>query len=164
MNLSFFPVLNASLNGASAVFLLAAYGFVKSRRYAAHATMMIAAFLTSVAFLACYVTYHTLRVRQGITVTPFPQSSVRPAYLALLTSHTILAIVIVPMILITLYRASRRRWPRHRAIAVWTFPLWLYVSVTGVVIYWMLYHVAPTLQHERIDAQISPQMNTDGHR
>jgi uncharacterized membrane protein YozB (DUF420 family) len=145
VNVSFLPVLNASLNGASAVLLLTGYGFIKSRRSAAHATMMITAFATSTAFLASYLTYHTLRARQGITVTPFPQSPLRPIYLLILVSHTILAIVIVPMILITLSLAALRRWPQHRAIAVWTFPLWLYVSITGVVIYWMLYHVAPTL-------------------
>lgn len=147
MSLSFFPVLNASLNGASAVFLLIGYGFVKSRRYAAHAAMMITAFITSTVFLASYLTYHALRVQQGITVTPFPQSSLRPVYLAILISHTILAMVIVPMILTTLLFAVRRRWNWHRAVAVWTFPLWSYVSVTGVVIYWMLYHVAPRLVH-----------------
>lgn len=145
MSLSLFPVLNASLNGASAVFLLIGYGFVKSRRYAAHATMMIIAFLTSVVFLASYLTYHALRVREGIAVTPFPQSSLRPVYLAILISHSILAMLIVPLVLVTLLLAASRRWNGHRAIAVWTFPIWLYVSVTGVVIYWMLYHVAPTL-------------------
>jgi uncharacterized membrane protein YozB (DUF420 family) len=143
--LNYFPVLNASLNGASAVFLLLAYGFVKSRRYAAHATMMITAFVTSTVFLASYLTYHTLRARQGITVTPFPQSSLRPVYLAILISHTILAIVIVPLILTTITLAASRKWKWHRTIAVWTLPLWLYVSITGVVIYWMLYHIAPTL-------------------
>ena len=107
--------------------------------------MMISAFVTSVAFLACYLTYHTLLVRRHVFITKFPPSSLRPVYLTILATHTVLAIVIVPMILVTLSRAVRRRWPRHRAIAVWTFPLWLYVSVTGVVIYWMLYHVAPTL-------------------
>src|SRR5690348_10956936 len=123
-----------------------AYAFIKARRFAAHASMMIAAFLTSTAFLACYLTYHWLRARHGITVTRFPQSSLKPLYLAILTSHTILAVVILPMILLTLLRASRRQWARHRQISVWTFPLWLYVSVTGVVIYWMLYHVAPGLR------------------
>jgi uncharacterized membrane protein YozB (DUF420 family) len=147
VNLSFFPVLNASLNGVSAVLLLTAYGFIKARRYAAHATMMIAALVTSVAFLGSYLTYHALRVRQGITVTPFPHSALRPIYLIILGSHTILAMVIVPLILISLTLAALRSWPQHRAVAAWTFPLWLYVSITGVVIYWMLYHIAPTLGH-----------------
>lgn len=147
MNLSYFPVVNASLNGASAVFLIIAYAFIKGRRYVAHATMMITALVTSAAFLACYLTYHYLRARQGITVTRFPESPLRPYYLALLASHTILAVVILPLIGLTVWRASRRKWALHRRISVWTFPLWLYVSVTGVVVYWMLYHVAPTLGH-----------------
>lgn len=147
MNLSYFPVLNASLNGASAVLLLIAYGFIRARRYAAHATMMIAALVTSTAFLACYLTYHALRIRQGITVTHFPQSPLRPYYLILLGSHTILAVVILPLIALTLWRAGRRKWALHRRVSVWTFPLWLYVSVTGVAVYWMLYHVAPRLGH-----------------
>ena len=146
LNITYFPLVNATLNGTSAVLLLAGYGFIKTRRYAAHATMMIAAFVTSTAFLACYLTYHYLRVQQGITVTHFPQSGLQPVYLTILISHTILAVVILPLILTTLWRAARRQWARHRRISVWTFPLWLYVSVTGVVIYWMLYHVAPALQ------------------
>jgi uncharacterized membrane protein YozB (DUF420 family) len=145
VNLSDFPALNASLNGASAIFLLIAYGFIRARKYAAHATMMIAALVTSAAFLACYLTYHYLRVRQGITVTRFPESPLRPYYLVILGSHSVLAVVILPLIALTLWRAGRRKWALHRRISVWTFPLWLYVSVTGVVVYWMLYHVAPKL-------------------
>ena len=145
MSLSYFPIINASLNGASAVFLLIAYALIKARRYAAHATMMIAAVATSTAFLGFYLTYHWLRVRQGITVTRFPAGGLRPIYLTILVSHTLLAVIILPLVLITLWRASRRQWGLHRRISAWTFPLWLYVSVTGVVIYWMLYHVAPTL-------------------
>jgi uncharacterized membrane protein YozB (DUF420 family) len=145
MNLSYFPVVNASLNGASAVLLLVAFIFIRNRRYAAHGTVMILAVLTSSVFLACYLTYHYLRLKQGIAITRFPDSSLRPWYLALLSSHTILAVVILPLILTTLWAASTRKWRLHRRIAAWTLPLWFYVSVTGVVIYWMLYHVAPTL-------------------
>lgn len=145
MNIAYFPAINASLNGASAVFLLIAYVLIRARRYAAHATMMITALVTSIAFLACYLTYHALRVRQGITVTHFPEGTLRPFYLVLLGSHTILAVVILPLIAMTLWWATRRNWAMHRRISVWTFPLWLYVSVTGVLVYWMLYHVAPTL-------------------
>ena len=145
MNVEQFPLVNATLNGASALFLLAAYVLIKTRRYAAHATLMMAAVLTSTAFLGCYLTYHWLRIRQGITVTHFPQSTLRPVYLTILTSHTILAVVILPLVALTLSRAFRRQWMRHRRISAWAFPLWLYVSVTGVVIYWMLYHVAPGL-------------------
>jgi uncharacterized membrane protein YozB (DUF420 family) len=147
VNIANFPVINATLNGASAVFLLTGYGLIKARRYKAHATMMIAALITSIAFLACYLTYHALRVRQGITVTRFPASPLRPYYLVLLGSHTVLAVAILPMIVLTLWWASERDWRLHRRISVWTFPLWLYVSVTGVMVYWMLYHVAPRLVH-----------------
>jgi uncharacterized membrane protein YozB (DUF420 family) len=147
VNIAYLPAINATLNGASAVFLLIAYGLIKARRFAAHATMMIAALVTSVAFLACYLTYHTIQVRRGITLTHFPESTLRPYYLLLLGSHTILAVVILPFILITFWWASRRNWQLHRRISVWTFPLWLYVSVTGVMVYWMLYHVAPKLGH-----------------
>ena len=146
MNLSYFPVVNASLNGTSAVLLVIAFALVKARRYAAHATVMILALLTSSAFLACYLTYHYLRAKQGVTVTQFPPGSLRPWYLALLFSHTILAVVILPLIATALWAAIRRRWPLHRKISSVTLPLWFYVSVTGVVIYWMLYHVAPALR------------------
>ena len=142
MRIELFPPLNASLNAASAVLLTVGYICVKRRKYVAHATMMISALVTSVIFLACYLTYHRIH-----GVTRFPESSVKPLYLAILATHTILAAVIVPLILITVYRAVTRQWARHRKIARWTFPLWLYVSITGVVIYWMLYHLAPTLGH-----------------
>ena len=145
MSIEHFPLLNATLNGASAVFLLAAYALIKARRFAAHASMMLAAVVTSTAFLACYLVYHWLRVKHGITVTRFPPGMLKPVYLTILTSHTILAVAILPLVAMTLFRAGRRQWLRHRRISVWTFPLWLYVSVTGVVIYWMLYHVAPGL-------------------
>jgi uncharacterized membrane protein YozB (DUF420 family) len=146
VNLSYFPIINASLNGTSAVLLLLAFVFIKSRRYVAHGTTMILAVITSAVFLACYLTYHTLLVRRGIVLTHFPKSSLRPWYFALLGSHTILAFVILPLILITLWQAYRRNWVMHRRFSVWTLPLWFYVSVTGVAVYWMLYHVAPTLR------------------
>jgi uncharacterized membrane protein YozB (DUF420 family) len=88
-------------------------------------------------------------VRQGITVTRFPAHPIRPVYWAILLSHTILAVVIVPLILTTLWRAYHRQWDRHMKIARITFPLWLYVSVTGVIIYWMLYDLAPRLAAAR---------------
>ena len=147
MNVADLPAIEATLNGSSAVFLLIAYGFIKARRFVAHATMMLAALVASTAFLACYLTYHAILAHRGTVITQFPPSVVRPYYLLLLMTHTVLAVVILPLILITLWWASRRNWPMHRRISVWTFPLWLYVSVTGVVIYWMLYHVAPKLAH-----------------
>ena len=146
MNLGVFPVINASLNGASAAMLMAGYVFIKRSSYRAHALMMIAATITSTAFLACYLTYHVLRAQHGEAITRFPPGSIRPIYLALLTSHTILAVIILPLILVTLWRATFRQWLLHRRISVITLPLWFYVSVTGVIIYWMLYHLAPRLR------------------
>ena len=145
MKTEYFPVINASLNGLSGLLLLIGYSMVKARRYAAHALVMISALFTSAAFLACYLTYHVIRIREHIVVTKFPEGQVRPFYLAILASHTILAAAIVPMILVTVSFAALRKWTSHRKLARWTFPLWLYVSVTGVVIYFMLYHLAPTL-------------------
>jgi uncharacterized membrane protein YozB (DUF420 family) len=147
VNINAFPIINASLNGASGLFLLVGYGCVRRRRYLAHATMMIIAVITSTLFLAGYLTFHGILVHRGVTLTPFPPSRIKRYYLVLLMTHTILAAAILPLVAITLWRAGHRQWSRHRRIAVWTFPIWLYVSVTGVVIYWMLYHVAPTLRH-----------------
>ena len=131
-----FPVINASLNGASAVLLYIGHGFIKRGKMAAHRALMIAALVTSSLFLTSYLYYHfhvgSVRF-QG-------QGWSRPVYFTILISHTILAAAIVPLVIITLSRALRRRFDRHRAIARWTYPLWLYVSVTGVVIYFMLYH------------------------
>jgi len=141
----YFPALNASLNATSAILLLIGYVLVRSRRYVAHAVTMITALVTSAAFLACYLTYHAIRLRENIGVTQFPPGAVRPLYLAILLTHTVLAIAIVPMILTVVTFAAMRKWRHHRALARWTFPMWLYVSVTGVVIYFMLYHLAPAL-------------------
>ncbi len=146
MTLEQFPLLNATLNGASAVILAFGYVMIRSRRPRLHAWSMITALVTSTAFLACYLIYHTLRARQGIVVTRFPDSPWRPLYLAILFTHTPLAVLILPLIGITLYRAYHRDWARHRQIARITFPLWFYVSVTGVIIYLMLYRLAPLIR------------------
>lgn len=147
MTVADFPRVNATLNGASAAMLAIGYVFIKRKQVRAHAAMMISALITSAAFLACYLIYHVSRARHGIGVTLFPQSNWKPLYLTILTSHTILAVVILPLIFLTLSRALRRRWDLHRRISVITLPLWFYVSVTGVVVYWMLYRLAPTIQH-----------------
>jgi uncharacterized membrane protein YozB (DUF420 family) len=134
---SIFPVINATLNGTSAVLLVTAHGMIKRGRVAAHRALMLAAIATSSLFLTSYLYYHAHvgSVRfQG-------QGWTRPVYFSILISHTILAAAIVPLVIITLVRALRERFDRHRAIARWTYPLWLYVSVTGVVIYFMLYHL-----------------------
>ena len=141
------PLVNATLNGTSAALLSVAYVLIKNNRVRAHAAVMIGALVTSAAFLTCYLLYHAYRVRQGIGVTHFPASSWKPVYLAILTSHTILAVVILPLIAVTVWMAYNRRWAAHRRVSVVTLPLWFYVSVTGVVVYWMLYRLAPTLAH-----------------
>lgn len=140
-NLHALPAVNATLNGLSAVFLGLGFFFIRRGNKPAHRNCMVAAFCTSVIFLACYVTYHTwlaVALHQGPTRFENP-AWFRPIYLALLATHTILAAAIVPMILITLSRALRERFDAHKKIARWTWPLWMYVSVTGVLIYWLLY-------------------------
>ena len=135
------PAVNATLNGLSAVFLALGFFFIKRGHKIAHRNCMLSAFGTSVVFLACYLTYHTwlaVVLKQGPTRFENP-AWFRPIYLAILLTHTVLAAVIVPMILVTLNRAWRQRFDLHKRIARWTWPLWMYVSVTGVVIYWLLY-------------------------
>ena len=129
--------LNASLNGTSAVLLACGYAAIKNGKMKVHKAFMIAAFWVSVAFLASYLIYH---YRVGHVVFT-GQGWIRPVYFALLLSHTVLAIVIVPMILVTLRRAWLERYDKHRIIARWTLPLWFYVSVTGVIVYVLLYQV-----------------------
>ena len=139
------PPVNACLNGLSAVFLSAGFYFVRHGKVAAHRRCMLTAFGTSVLFLVCYVTYHVYLasyLHRGPTIFKDP-AAFRPIYLAILVSHTLLAIVIVPMAIITLSRALRQRFDRHRRIARWTWPLWMYVSVTGVAIYLLLYQIFP---------------------
>jgi len=129
--------LNASLNGASAVLLAGGYAAIRSGKIAVHKAFMIAAFCVSSAFLASYLVYH-----YRVGHVPFQgQGWVRPLYFVLLLTHTVLAVVIVPMILVTLRRAWLERFDRHRIIARWTLPLWFYVSVTGVIVYLMLYQI-----------------------
>lgn len=136
-NYAMFPAINATLNGASAVLLLVGRNFIRHGRMAAHRAVMIAALISSTLFLILYLYYHF-----HVGLVRFQgQGWSRPLYFTILISHTILAAAIVPMVIITLSRALRERFDRHRAIARWTFPIWLYVSVTGVVIYVMLYHL-----------------------
>lgn len=133
--LSSIPALNASLNGASALFLITGYGFIRGKRIAAHRFCMVTAFLCSVAFLIFYLYFH---LHAGI-IRFGGAGWIRPAYFALLISHTILAGTIPVLAVVTLSLALAGKFQRHRRIARWTLPLWLYVSVTGVVIYWLLY-------------------------
>jgi len=131
--------LNATLNGTSAVLLTCGYVAIRARKIAVHKAFMIAAFLTSMAFLVSYLAYH---YRVG-HVAFQGQGWIRPVYFTLLLTHTVLAAVIVPMIIITLRRAWLERFDKHRLIARWTLPLWLYVSITGVIVYLMLYQLYP---------------------
>lgn len=134
------PAVNAGFNALSTVLLLAGYVFIRRKNQAAHRACMIGALISSGLFLCGYLTYHfTVR-----TVTRFQNPpEFRPIYLAILLTHTVLAVVIVPMILLTVVRAWRERFDAHRRIARWTWPLWIYVSVTGVVIYLLLYQIFP---------------------
>jgi uncharacterized membrane protein YozB (DUF420 family) len=134
---SIFPAINATLNGTSAVLLVTAHRMIKAGRLTTHRALMLAAVATSTLFLISYLYYHA----QVGSVRFQGQGWSRPLYFSILISHTILAAVIVPLVIVTLSRALRERFDRHRAIARWTYPLWLYVSITGVVIYFMLYHL-----------------------
>jgi putative membrane protein len=129
------PAVNASLNALSAILLLLGYVLIRQRRIETHRKVMIAAFVTSSIFLICYVVYHA----QVGSVRFTRQGFVRPLYFVILVTHVTLAAAVVPLALITLSRGLSARYARHRAIARWTFPIWLYVSVTGVLVYVLLY-------------------------
>jgi putative membrane protein len=129
--------LNASLNGFSAVLLAGGYAAIRRGKIAVHKRFMISAFAVSTAFLVSYLVYH---YRVG-HVAFQGQGWIRPVYFGLLLSHTVLAVVIVPMILVTLRRAWLEKFDKHRLIARWTWPLWMYVSVTGVIVYLLLYQI-----------------------
>ena len=133
------PAVNASLNALSAVFLTAGYIFIKRGRPRAHRNCMVGALAASVIFLGCYVYYH---FHAGRTVFKDP-AWFRPIYLTILLTHTILAVAIVPMVIITVTRAAKARFELHKRIARWTWPIWMYVSTTGVLIYFLLYHFFP---------------------
>jgi uncharacterized membrane protein YozB (DUF420 family) len=133
------PAINATLNGLAAVLLVWGYTLIRRKRIQAHRKVMIAAFATSSVFLVCYIVYH---VQVGARSMHFLKTgAVRTAYFTLLTSHTILAATVPVLAIITLSRGLGGRFEKHRQIAHWTLPIWLYVSVTGVVVYWMLYHM-----------------------
>ena len=129
------PAINAVLNGTSAVLVAAGIVLIRHKKRTAHKRVMLAAVGTSTLFLLCYLWYHVQVGNVRFTAYGWP----RPVYFFILTTHTLLAIVVVPLVLVTVIRALRGRFERHRASARWTYPVWLYVSVTGVVIYLMLY-------------------------
>jgi len=133
------PALNAVLNGASAVLLTGGWLAIRRRRIAVHRACMLGAFSVSVLFLVSYVVYHALAGSRPFT----GQGWIRPVYFAVLISHVVLAAAVVPFVLTTLYRALGADFPRHVRLARVTLPVWLYVSVTGVVVYWILYRLFP---------------------
>ena len=137
---SFLPHLNALLNATSAVLLVCGYFFIRRGRIQTHRKCQISAVVSSSLFLGSYLLYHSYHGTTRFT----GQGLARPFYFSILISHTILAVAIVPLIFITLLRAARRDFVRHRKIARWTLPLWLYVSVTGVIVYLMLYQIYPS--------------------
>ncbi|HUJ72170.1 MAG TPA: DUF420 domain-containing protein [Verrucomicrobiae bacterium] len=131
------PAVNATLNATSAAFLALGYWFIRQKRVSAHRACMLMAVTVSVLFLVSYITYHLQVGHKHFE----GQGWVRPAYFGILGSHTILAVAVAFFFApVTLYRALRQRFDRHKAIARWTLPIWFYVSVTGVVVYFMLYH------------------------
>jgi uncharacterized membrane protein YozB (DUF420 family) len=132
------PAVNATLNGLSAILLLIGYALIRKGRWRQHRAVMLAALTTSSLFLVSYLVYHA-----HIGSKHFPGiGTVRTVYLTILLTHTVLAAAVLPLVLVTLSRALSARFDRHRAIARITLPIWLYVSVTGVIVYWMLYRVA----------------------
>lgn len=131
------PAVNAALNSLSAILLVGGYLFIKSRNIKAHKACMLSAFGSSILFLASYLIYH-----YQVGSVPFKgQGGIRLVYFTILLTHTLLATTVVPLALVTLFRAFKERFDAHRRIARWTFPIWLYVSVTGVIVYWMLYRM-----------------------
>ncbi len=132
------PTLNAILNGVAALLLLLGYSLIRRREIKAHRKVMITAFATSCLFLISYLVYH-----YQVGSVRYPRTgAMRTAYLAILLTHTVLAAAVPPLAIVTLSRGLSARFDRHRKIARWTLPIWLYVSVTGVVVYVMLYHLA----------------------
>jgi putative membrane protein len=132
------PALNATLNATAAVLLVTGYVLIRNRRWIAHRNVMTAALVCSVLFLTSYLIYHA-----QVGSVPFPgHGAPRTVYLTILVTHTILAAMVPFLAGVTVVRAWRRRFPQHKRLARWTLPIWLYVSVTGVVVYWMLYKVA----------------------
>lgn len=132
-----FPALNASLNGASAILITGGRLLIRKKKVQLHRACMIAAVVTSSLFLISYLYYHA-----HVYSVHFPgQGWVRPVYFTILISHTLLAVTVVPLVILSLSYGLRQKFDRHRRIARWTFPVWLYVSVTGVVVYIMLYQI-----------------------
>lgn len=141
MAISDLPAINASLNFVSAVFILSGWFLIRRGHWRQHIVCMITAVFSSVLFLAGYLTYHSI---MGERSTHFTAPGIIPyLYFPMLISHILLAFVTLPLVVLTLIPAFRRRWERHKRIARWTLPIWLYVSVTGVLVYFMVYKWFP---------------------
>lgn len=140
MSVQDFPALNASLNATSALLMIAGFFFIKTKRVTAHRACMLGAVLVSTAFLVCYVIYH---IRQAGPTRFGGTGMIRSVYFTILISHILLAVAIVPLVLRTVTLALKGRIEQHRAWARWTFPIWTYVSVTGVLVYCFLYRWWP---------------------
>ncbi|MBX3289672.1 MAG: DUF420 domain-containing protein [Acidobacteria bacterium] len=140
-----FPHLNATLNGISAIFLMTGFYFIRTKRISAHRACMLTASTLSALFLVSYLTHHALRTYYfGLGPTRFEgEGLARPIYFTILLSHTVLAAVVGPFVLLTLWRALKGNYERHKRIARYVFPVWLYVALTGVAVYLMLYQLFP---------------------
>jgi putative membrane protein len=143
--LNIFPHLNASLNALSGVFLMLGFYFIQTKKVSKHRICMLAASSVSALFLVCYITHHSIRTYYfGLGPTRFTgEGVVAPIYKTILLTHTILATVIAPFVIVTLWRALKGKFEIHKKLARWVFPIWLYVSVTGVIVYLMLYQLFP---------------------
>jgi uncharacterized membrane protein YozB (DUF420 family) len=146
------PVVNAILNGSSAVLLVAAYISIKLRRIRFHGYLISAAVLTSTAFLTCYLIYHAhVPTKSAHSLYPAVPNWLYHVYIwIILLPHTLLAVGMLPLIALSLWFAYKRRWQSHRRLSPYSFWIWLYVSVTGVIIYWMLYHLFPGMQQSTV--------------
>lgn len=143
MDLSIFPTINASLNALTTIFLFSGYVMIKRGHKGAHRFCMTTAFCISAVFLGFYLYYHFAKGEP----TRYPlQDWSRTVYFLILTTHTILATAILPFIFAAFYQAFRQNWEKHKKIVRWLWPVWMYVSITGVVIYWMLYHYAGAIR------------------
>jgi uncharacterized membrane protein YozB (DUF420 family) len=137
LSIAALPLVNATLNGIAMVLLVTGYILIRRGQRDAHRIVMLSAFATSVLFLLSYVVYHAHAGSRPFT----GQGPIRPVYFTILISHIILAALIPPLAAVTLWQAFRGRFDRHVRIAHWTFPMWLYVSITGIAVYWMLYQM-----------------------
>ena len=143
MTISDLPALNASLNALSTVFIAAGWYHIRRQYWQRHVVCMLAAIITSTVFLASYLTYHY--ARGGHSTLFSGHGIIRPIYFTILITHVLLAFAILPLVIITVVPVFRRRWDKHRRMGKWTMPIWLYVSVTGVIVYFMLYKWWPPI-------------------